>query len=102
MSTTAHIEDAKAQKATVTAHMVSVTAHMNALKIHAHDATSYTATVIAHTAPGTIKHPFEPTATVHEEIAKIFFKGGFTPLDPHILLKLVLKTRKTLLENRTC
>ena len=38
MSATAHIEDAKANNATVTAHMASVTAQMNTLKIQTHDA----------------------------------------------------------------
>ena len=77
-------------------------AHMNTLKIHAQDATAYTTTAIAHAAPGTIKHHFEHTDTVYEEMAKTFFKSGFTPLDPHRLLNLILKTRKTVLENQTC
>ena len=79
--------------------MASMTAHINTLKIHTPDATAYTATAIAHTVPGTIKNPFEPTVTVYEEMAKTFFKSGFTPLDPHRLLKLVLKIRKIVLEN---
>ena len=63
-----------------TAHTVFVTSHMDAVTVHIEAATalsatvtfhievvtSHTATAIAHTVPGTIKPPFEPTATAHE------------------------------------
>ena len=49
-----------------------VTAHIEDATAHVEDATSHTVTVTVQMAPGTIKPPFEPTATASEKIAKPF------------------------------
>ena len=46
---------------------------------------------------GTIKPPFEPTVTAEEKMAKPFlFERGFTPSDPHKLLKQPFEKPDTL------
>ena len=50
----------------ITVHTGTVTAHIAAITAHARNATAYIRTVTAHI------HPFEPTATAHEKMAKPF------------------------------
>ena len=59
------VEDAKS-------HIDDATAHIEAVTVYTDAATAHTAIVTAHMAPGTIKHPFEPTATALEKMAKPF------------------------------
>ena len=54
--------------------MEDATAHIEDAIVYIEAATSYPATVTAPAAPGTVKPPFEPTATAHEKIAKPFLK----------------------------
>ena len=51
----------------VTSDIEDVTAHIDAATAHIDHATSHTATVTARMAPGSIKPPFEPTATAPEK-----------------------------------
>ena len=56
---------------------------MDTVTAHIEVATSHTATVTAHMAPGTIKPTFEPTATDPEKNGEDIFRKGVTPSDPH-------------------
>ena len=79
----AHIEDTTAHKASVTAHMDVLTVYIEDTTAHTAPVTSYieaatvnTTTDATGTSPGTIKPPFEPTATANEKMAKIFFSNS--------------------------
>ena len=50
---------------------------MDAATIHIDAASAHMATVAAHMAHGTIKAPFEPTATAPEKMAKQFLNSSF-------------------------
>ena len=66
----------------MTAHTVPAIVPIVAVKSDTEDATSHIAAATTH------MNPFEPTATVHEKMAKPFFERVFAPLDdPHRLLK---------------
>ena len=71
---TAHIEDATAHRVPavsqtehVTAHTEAVTAHTTPEIVPIAATKSYKEAVTAH------MHPFEPTATNHEKMTKLFF-----------------------------
>ena len=90
-----HIEDVTAHLAPVIIHIEVVTSHIKAVTAHTAPLTVPIAAVKAHTegvtdhiaAATTNKHPFEPTTTAHDEMAKPFFEKGFTASDPYRLLK---------------
>ena len=77
VSRKARTKDATADTEAVPTHTEHVTAHTEV-------ATSHTVTVTAYTAPGTIKPPFESTATAHEKNGEaILFERGVSSSDPH-------------------
>ena len=75
-----------------TAYTVPTTAHIEAVTAHIDPASAHIDAPTAHMEPGTIEPPFEPIATAPEKMANPFlFERGFTPSDPHRLLKQPLR-----------